>query len=126
MKIKGPKKLVKRAKFVAELFDIRDFDLKMAWTKGDSYCRRNNNGTFTIKISRAMSKYWLIELVGHEMIHLKQYKDGRLKNGFGCVLWEGKRYEIADDSTSKEYFLSPWEIDARGHEDYVGWCWRNR
>lgn len=53
--------------------------------------------------------------IGHELTHVKQVLNGEsfdYKNG--DVRYKGKRYKNWEDE--KEYYFSPWEIDAYGHE----------
>tara|TARA_R110002050_G_scaffold168047_1_gene299166 strand:- start:794 stop:1309 length:516 start_codon:yes stop_codon:yes gene_type:complete len=59
----------------------------------------------------------MMDTLGHELTHYKQYNDGVLDQEWSdktkkwlCV-WNGKRYKQA--STYNSYFNRPWEIDAR-------------
>lgn len=124
MIIQGPKKLVKRAKFVANLMKLEGFVLKISWTNNGSYCQQLSDGRFKIKIGRHHAS--IIDVIAHEMVHLAQYHKGRLLDlENGIVLWEGKRY-LDPEYLSKAYWLVPWEMEARGYEAYAGWCWRHR
>lgn len=130
MKITGPKKLVKRAEFVAKLLGLQDFRLKIDWHKEKgqgSYCECNDKGTYRIYIDRSVTTYWLVEVIGHEMTHLRQMKHDRLRDeAEGFVIWEGKRMAFHNEVTSDEYWLSPWEMEARAMEAWVGWHWRGK
>ena len=47
----------------------------------------------------------------HEMTHVKQYADGRLKLRHLHDLWEGQRFD-----PTKDYWSQPWEVEAQGIE----------
>lgn len=130
MKITGPKKLVKRAEFVAKLLGLQDFRLKIDWNKekgAGSYCESNHKGAFRIYIDKTVTTYWLVEVIGHEMTHLRQMKHDRLRDEEeGFVIWEGRRMPFHNDVQSDEYWLSPWEMEARAMEAWIGWHWRER
>ena len=59
----------------------------------------------------------MIETLGHELSHYKQYKDGVLDQDWDddnerwlCV-WNGKHYKEA--TTYNQYLKLPWEVEAR-------------
>lgn len=59
----------------------------------------------------------MIDTLGHELTHYKQYKEGLLDQDWNdntmkweCV-WHGKHYKQA--STYNSYFNRPWEVEAR-------------
>lgn len=57
----------------------------------------------------------MLSTLAHEMVHLKQYSLGELKDsGSDVVKWRGKKFKLSDQS--KGYFFSPWEIEAYGME----------
>ncbi len=58
----------------------------------------------------------IIDILAHEMVHLKQYLTGQLKDvpGMNLALWEGQVYPTSNDPTSSYYWDAPWEIEAFG------------
>ena len=60
----------------------------------------------TITISKRLGVQEIIATLFHEMIHVKQYADGRLQYD---GVWLGKKYECAYDQL-------PWEIEAHEME----------
>ena len=59
-----------------------------------------------LTISKRLSVQEMIVTLFHEMIHVKQYADGRLEQ---VGVWLGKKYECA-------YNQLPWEIEAHEME----------
>jgi hypothetical protein len=62
------------------------------------------DGEFTITISKLLNKQFIIKTLFHEMVHVKQFHDGRLEGGFN-LKWLGKIYH-------GDYNKSPWETEA--------------
>jgi len=62
----------------------------------------------------------LAAVVGHEMVHVYQTLhcglDLEEKQGW----YKNTLYRLKYET---EYWLSPWEIEARGYEDYFRWYW---
>lgn len=58
------------------------------------------------------SKIETIDIISHELIHLKQYESGRLKYSNDTLTWDGKSYT----RTEIPYGQRPWEIDAEKKE----------
>lgn len=58
----------------------------------------------------------IIDILAHEMVHLKQYLTGQLKDipGMTIAVWEGNLYPVSNDPTSKAYWEAPWELEAFG------------
>ena len=59
----------------------------------------------------------MIDTLGHELTHYKQYNDGILEQDWNdntmkweCV-WHGEHYKQA--STYNAYYTRPWEVEAR-------------
>ena len=69
----------------------------------------------------------MIETLGHELTHFKQYSDGRLKVKYDqkiskwTSIWGGKTFRPA--TTWNAYYNLPWEEDARdgGHKVRVAY-----
>lgn len=66
---------------------------------------------FLIEIYKHRSKYWMLETLAHEMIHVKQMAKGQLKERSfkkqRVISWHGTVYQ--DDVS---YWDQPWEIEA--------------
>lgn len=78
----------------------------------------------------------VFKILAHEMVHLKQYTTGELgvylvatQSPSGKRLtntrWKGILFKTTeDDSNDKEYYDSPWEIEAYGREVGLYRRWR--
>jgi hypothetical protein len=56
----------------------------------------------------------LVKTIGHELTHVKQFTYDGLKFEFeDVVVFKDNEYRFEN---SMEYWLSPWEIEARGYE----------
>lgn len=80
------------------------------------YCQSDDDRkprNFTIQIYKSRRKFTLLEILAHEMIHVKQMATGQLKdvsiNRESVVLWCGVVYEH-----DVSYWDQPWEIEAYG------------
>ena len=58
-------------------------------------------------------------LLGHELVHVKQYVVGDLSIKAKGMYWKG---ELTSVGNMMEYFKSPWEVEAYGLERYL---WMN-
>lgn len=61
-------------------------------------------------VKGAVEKMFRAFLV-HELVHVQQIEDGRMKQKNGKIIWEGKTYAIKNDG-SNEYYNYPWEQEA--------------
>lgn len=80
------------------------------WTD-DNHCRRE----FLIGIDRSLTKKETLLALAHEMVHLKQYAKGEMKDIWRpvrMVKWQGERYLHEE----MDYWECPWEIEAYGRE----------
>ena len=59
------------------------------------------------------------KVLGHELVHVKQYVTGDLAMKSKGMYWKG---ELTDIKSMKDYFKSPWEVEAYGLERYL---WMN-
>ena len=59
------------------------------------------------------------KVLGHELVHVKQYVVGDLSMRTKGTFWKGELHKIGNLA---EYFKSPWEIEAYGLERYL---WMN-
>lgn len=67
-----------------------------------------------IAAGRGISKYRLIDRTMHELVHVRQYHTGAMKqNHSGDVLFKGAKYKLSEYETEEQL---PWEIEARGEE----------
>jgi hypothetical protein len=86
----------------------------------DDSCNRPRE--FIIRVDSTQDRDDMMETVAHEMVHVKQYARGELKD-FSATdavcKWQGK-----DINLSKlNYYDHPWEIEAHGREKglYIQW-----
>lgn len=72
-------------------------------------------GVCIVLIDADISKHIAIQTIAHEMVHVKQYFDGRLSwDKKGLQLWEGKHV-----SAELKYTEKPWEIEAMKKEVFL-------
>jgi hypothetical protein len=76
----------------------------------EEYNSRNQPRQFLIEIHPGLGAPSILEVLAHEMVHVKQYLTGQTNDQLNS--WMGKRvnYEQTD------YWDQPWEIDAHGRE----------
>jgi len=70
---------------------------------------------FQITLEKRLSKKESLLALAHEMVHLKQYAKGEMKDmrrPAHIVKWLGEKYEINEI----DYWEQPWEIEAYGRE----------
>ena len=83
---------------------------------------------FEVDVEAALHKRPQLQVLAHELVHVKQYARGELRQlQRGGYSWQGRRYsKITPDQEiwSKEYNRLPWEIEARGMEEtlFIEWC----
>lgn len=71
---------------------------------------------FEILLNRKSTKKTQIATIIHEMVHLKQYALGELKNyDRGGYRWLGKKLMYEE----KDYGIMPWEIEASQYEKFL-------
>ena len=58
----------------------------------------------------------IVQILAHEMVHLKQFALGELRMMSRCNKWKGKKWESKSDELDN-YYDSPWEIEAFGREE---------
>lgn len=126
MKVNGKKWLIKRAVSFASTLGVFGFDLTIIRTASNSYCMQNDDGSFTIAIDSEATKLEATQHLAHEMVHLKQYKrDELIDMSHGYTSWKGQLYPYHDPG-SDEYFLSPWEMEARALEEFLVHKWETQ
>ena len=69
---------------------------------------------FIISVNQDLNKRSMLMALAHEMVHLKQYAKGELKDYVKAnkCKWLGEQY----DSDELDYWDHPWEIEAYGRE----------
>ena len=78
---------------------------------------------FTIRLDSSNDLTFMLRSLAHEMVHLKQFAKGELKDlwrGQSLCKYDGRVYDINDDKLN--YWDYPWEIEAHGREE--GLCVR--
>lgn len=96
---------------IFEKFAVNDNDYGYCDWVDDNHCSRE----FNITIDRTLSKKETLLALAHEMVHLKQYAKGELKDIFRpmrMVKWHGDKYL----HEKIDYWEQPWEIEAYGRE----------
>ena len=79
----------------------------------DDTCTRPRE--FTVRVDSSLDKQELLETVAHEMVHVKQYARGELKDFTRTIKlckWKGEKMEWEKIN----YYDLPWEIEAHGRE----------
>ena len=61
----------------------------------------------------------VIKIMLHELTHIEQFHEGRLRSDFESFTWFGKKYNA--NAPHEEYLQWPWEIEAnaRANEVYI-------
>ena len=94
--------------------------------EGSTYWEDDNHNPreFTIEIDKSLKTEHFIQTLCHELVHVKQYATGEMKDIFKGpfnLLWRGER--IDTKRLGMNYWDQPWEIEAFGREDglYIMW-----
>lgn len=79
-------------------------------TQGYIVARIGGGNDYLIYVKKGMDRYKAIDVLSHELFHLKQYNDGDLiLLGNGHVSWMGTNYK---DITTIPYMEREWEKEA--------------
>ena len=73
---------------------------------------------YRITVHDNLGKEETLEALAHEMVHVKQYATGKMRDYLSdpdFVRWENEPHEFVDDD-SEGYWFAPWEVEARGME----------
>jgi hypothetical protein len=109
-------KLLTISKLIAEQLDLKDIEIVYNYVP-DNMQKGNfeyyaivqkidfKDGYYQIFLNKDLSDKKLAVTLCHELVHIKQYEDGRLKTTKTGYVWEGKEYKYAN---------VPYE--RRGHE----------
>jgi len=103
----------------------REILIKGAHLKG-LLAEAEDTGTkfiITIEKTHGWVERRFAEIMGHELTHVKQYVyDGLVIEDNGkrgdIAMFRGERYRVFNEA---EYWLAPWEMEARAHEQYFRW-----
>lgn len=129
-------KFKKKAVFIAQLLGLpesAEIHIKTRKMKYAGTCERNPDGDFVIRLDKDQHKYEIIRTLGHEMVHVRQYISGQLKDAppidydghkLRLHIWEGTPHLDIGDMNA--YFKSPWEMEARALESWIAWRWESR
>jgi len=78
---------------------------------------------FVMELDAGLNLERTLEMLAHEMVHVKQFATGELVDNPGgkTVKWMGKRVSVRDDDG---YWTLPWEIEAYGRQPglYARFC----
>lgn len=112
--------------FATKLMGIRlakTLDLEIIFTDltgvGDGYCHPYEVGRspkmFEISIDNKMQRYKQLQVLAHELVHVKQYAKNELRSDDSTsASFAGKTYRLTP--TLEDYLDWPWEIEAFGRE----------
>lgn len=70
------------------------------------YCLQEDKREYTITIKKGLGLFDMISTICHEMVHLKQYVKGELREKDGVQMWKTKSYKNVN------YADAPWEKEA--------------
>lgn len=74
---------------------------------------------FLIELDAYLSNRYLLLTLAHEIVHVKQYARGELKQRSSNVYkWDKKTYHV-NETWNPKYNRLPWEIEARGMEEIL-------
>jgi hypothetical protein len=99
------------------LLFIRFSDSMPAKLKGLTLCLPAHDSTqlFRISIDKRLNKAQRLNVLAHEMIHVRQYLSGDLEVIDGKMVWKGKTYPFAHRDPRK----LPWEGEAHRYDQYL-------
>ena len=82
----------------------------------NAYCTQYESGDYGIEVShhflKTASEQEIVQVIAHEMVHVKQHEHDELKMGTRGSFYKGQFF----DSEVEGYWFLPWEIEARGYE----------
>lgn len=109
-------------------------NLGRSYKAGCAYLDNNiRPRSFHINVNKDLGKWTTIRALAHEMVHVKQFAKGELQDyitpkKYDKTKWKGKIFNSSEEW--KDYWMSPWEIEAYGlevalYETYRIWIKRN-
>jgi hypothetical protein len=81
------------------------------WMDKPERCKR-----LRITINPNYSEYHTLTLLAHEMVHVKQYATGQVRDYVsdeGLVKWKGVHHDY-QEAVPETYWFAPWELEAYG------------
>jgi hypothetical protein len=111
-------KLKLELNILKDLVKNENMDAAVTWLEDPIRPRQ-----FIMEIDSNLSFERTLEMLAHEMVHVKQFATGELvDNPSGkTVKWQGRRVAVRDDDG---YWTLPWEIEAYGRQPglYARFC----
>ncbi len=116
-------RIMEALEFVIDFYELQDPKATLMCkliTGMDESCEgtadRIKNKRFEIRINRHLltSEQEQIKAVMHEMTHVKQFINNGLRLYGKAAKFDGQQYDM---NTSKDYWFSPWEMEARAMEE---------
>lgn len=80
-------------------------------SKNEAECEKVNGNEYIIYMQEGMTERRAIEVLGHELTHVKQYVFDGLD--LETAYFKGEEYY---NDTDLDYWFAPWEVEARGME----------
>ena len=83
-----------------------------------AYCETDEDGNkrrdFILTLNKNLNKKQTLFALAHEMVHVKQYAKGELKDYVRVdkIKWKNEVHDL----TTSDYWFQPWEIEAHGME----------
>ena len=100
---------------IAVCIDVKDrfeFNGECSWVESGTRFPR----VFVITLKN-MRLREVLRTLAHEMVHVKQYARGELRDGHcGTTQWKDDYFPVKGGSHGKGYWFSPWEVEAYGME----------
>lgn len=112
-------KAVAAACWAMVYYDLKDVSVHLKLEGGlfddaQAYCEREGKRLYTIELGKRVIKDGvLLETIFHEITHVKQYEREGLKIKVRHGKFRGETYSLEKD---EDYWLSPWEMEARAME----------
>lgn len=105
------------SKRLVESLDVKIYIRKInSGDDGTCYYEDHDNGVryFEIELDKQNSERQILINLAHEMVHVKQFSLGELKDGRPATttVWQG--ITVRDEEI--DYWDTPWEIEAHGRE----------
>lgn len=101
-----------RIVFIKDFYKVSKCLGTCTWTDNNDRPRE-----FEIELDDNLSPKQTLRALAHEMVHLKQYATGQMKDMYSdqSTKWEGKIHKYVSEQTN-DYWTYPWEIEAYGRE----------
>lgn len=118
-------KMKKKSAFFADVLGVSNTKVHVRYREledSSGFTEQLAEDKYLITIAKGLDRDQRLEVLAHEMVHVQQYVTGRLKDveRAECI-WEGKAYQ--QGNSMDDYFLAPWEMEARAMEAYLTYRW---